>query len=420
MISAAAKNRFSHYGNALQYRDFRWVMLGSLGGQSAYWALIVARGVLVLDMTDSAVLVGVATFAAMIPRFLMPPLAGYLADRFDRRTVLLVAYGLQIVNVIALAGLAFADLLEVWSLIGLSLINGSFRAFQMTATQALIPNLVPKGDWLNAIALNQVSLQGARLVGPALIAPALFAGGTSAAFLACAALYVVSLVCVVAVQTRSTGALAKGSGMLRSLAEAASYSWAVPQLRVLFILIALHCAMTMSFETTLPVLAKDVLGDSENANYLMMAVGAGALVGVLAISGTRNAQNRGMIFFVTGALSGASMLLLAIADSLPTALAGAAAMGATQAIFMAIAGATVQSLAPDGMRGRITGFSHIIIGGTMAVLNLGNGFAADAIGVSNVLLIMGVGFTAIVVASLGVGTLRGIYRGTVAAPAPVG
>ena len=84
---------------------------------------------------------------------------------------------------------------------------------------------------------------------------------------------------------------------------------------------------------------------------------------------------------------------------------------------MAIAGAMVQSLAPDEMRGRITGFSHIIIGGTMAILNLVNGFAADAIGVSNVLWILGVGFTAIVLASLGVGTLRNIYRGVAAAPA---
>ena len=417
MISATAKSKLTEYGNALQYRDFRWVMLGSLGGQSAYWALIVARGVLVLDMTGSAALVGVATFAAMVPRFLIPPLAGYLADRFDRRMVLLIAYGLQFFNVIALAGLAFADLLEVWSLIALSLLNGSFRAFQMTATQALIPNLVPKDDWLNAIALNQVSLQGARLVGPALIAPALLIGGTSAAFLACAVLYIVSLVCIVAVHTRSTGSLTRGSGMFRSLAEAASYSWAVPQLRMLFILIALHCAMTMSFETTLPVLAKEVLGNADNANYLMMGVGAGALVGVLAISVMRNAQNRGIVFFITGGLSGLSMLLLATANTLETALIGAAAMGATQAIFMAIAGATVQSLAPDGMRGRITGFSHIIIGGTMAVLNLGNGFAAEAIGVSNVLLIMGLGFTVIVFASLGVGTLRRLYRGTAVAPA---
>ena len=102
----------------------------------------------------------------------------------------------------------------------------------------------------------------------------------------------------------------------------------------------------MSFETVLPVLSQEVLDNPENANTLMMAVGAGALIGVLAISGTRKANSRGMILLVTGALSGASMLILAVARDLPTAMLGAGAMGATQAAFMAIAGAMVQSLAP--------------------------------------------------------------------------
>ena len=105
----------------------------------------------------------------------------------------------------------------------------------------------------------------------------------------------VSIVSVMAIHTRSSGALTKGAGMFQSLVEAGSYAWADAQLRVLFILIALHCAMTMSFETVLPVLSQEVLNNPENANTLMMAVGAGALVGVFAISGTRKANSRGMI-----------------------------------------------------------------------------------------------------------------------------
>ena len=131
------------YGVALQYRDFRWVWLGSLGGQSAYWALIVARGALVLEMTGSSALVGVTTFAAMAPRFIMPPLAGYMADRFDRRAVLATAYGFQLGHAVVLTALAFADVLVVWHIVVLSLLNGSFRTFQMTATQTLIPE--PRG-----------------------------------------------------------------------------------------------------------------------------------------------------------------------------------------------------------------------------------------------------------------------------------
>ena len=112
MISTKVKPTLSRYGNSLRYRDFRWVMLGSLGGQSAYWALIIARGVLVLEMTGSSALVGVATFAAMVPRFLMPPVAGYLADRFDRRSVLVIAYVLQFFNVLAIGWVGVRGFIE--------------------------------------------------------------------------------------------------------------------------------------------------------------------------------------------------------------------------------------------------------------------------------------------------------------------
>ena len=411
------------YAVALQYRDFRWIWLGSLGGQSAYWALIVARGVLVLEMTGSSSLVGVTTFAAMAPRVIMPPLAGYVADRFDRRNVLVAAYSFQFGHVVVLTALAFAGVLEVWHIVVLSLLNGSFRAFQMTATQTLIPNLVPREHLLNAIAMNQLSLQGSRLVGPgliagpALIAPLMFTYGPKAAFVASSVFYLVGIAGILAVRTKSSGELGSGSRVGASLWAAARYVWADSQLRVLFALIALHCAMTMSFESMLPVLALDSLGDANaSASYLMMGVGAGALVGVIGIAGLQSATGRGRLLLITGVLSGVSMLVLAMSNSVATALIGVAAMGGSQAAFMAIGSAMVQSLAPDGMRGRITGLNQINVGGTMAMVNLGNGFAADAYGAPNVLWVMGLGFLAIVAVSLTAGSLRAIYRGAIAVP----
>ena len=405
------------YGVALQYRDFRWVWLGSLGGQSAYWALIVARGALVLEMTGSSALVGVTTFAAMAPRFIMPPLAGYMADRFDRRAVLATAYAFQLGHAGVLTALAFADVLVVWHIVVLSLLNGSFRTFQMTATQTLIPNLVAREHWLNAIAMNQVSLQGSRLVGPGLIAPALLLYGPSAAFLASTAFYVVGIAGILAIRTRSTGELSSGARIGASLWVAARYAWSDPQLRALFILIALHCAMTMSFESMLPVLARDVLGDTDaGTSYLMMGVGAGALVGIIGIAGLQSASGRGRLLLITGVFSGVSMVVLAVSSSATTALLGTAVMGASQAAFMAVGSAMVQSLAPDGMRGRITGLNQINVGGTMALVNLVNGFAADEFGAPNVLWVLGAGFLAVVIVSLAVGTVRGIYRGAIAVP----
>jgi MFS family permease len=402
---------------ALQYRDFMWIWLGSLGGQSAYWALIVARGVLVLEMTGSSALVGITTFAAMVPRVVMPPIAGYMADRFDRRSILAMSYGLQFVHAAVLTALAFSGVLEVWHVIVLATFNGSVRTFQMAATQSLIPNIVPREHWLNALSLNQVTTHGSRLFGPGLVAPALLLSGPSMAFLFASFFYLLGIVGILAIKTRSTGGLKKGDSIGASVMEAARYAWGHPQIRVLFIIVALHCSMTMAFESLLPVYARDVLGNGRaGVSYLMMAVGTGALIAVIIIAGIRGAMARGRLLAIAGVFSGASMLALALSTSPVFAILAAAGMGAAQAGFMAISGAMVQALAPDEMRGRISGLNQINVGGTMAMVNLANGFAADAWGAPFLLTTLGVGFMVVMAASLLLSTTRGFYRGDIPLP----
>ncbi len=400
----------SRYFAALAYADYRWLWMAAMGGASAYWALIVARGVLVLDMSNSSGLVGIVTFAAMGPRFIVPPLAGYLADRFNRRDVLNAVYWVNFLSTALLAFLAVAGLLELWHLLVLSVLNGTARTFQMTSTASLVPNLVPRDTLLNAVSLNSATQQGSRLIGPGLIAPLLLFWGPESAFIGSAAFYALGVFLVGRIQTRSTGGLGRGSSVLGSLGHAAVTVWQHHRLRVLFIIVAFHCAMTMSFESMFPIISRDALDvGSEGVSYLMMAVGAGGLASALFVAGVRQEAARGRLLFVTGIVSGVSMLGLAAATSMPLALVSAAAMGASQAAFMALLAAMVQSLAPDEMRGRISGLNQINIGGTMAVFNLMNGFAADAIGAPTVLTFLGVGFTAIMFLSVALTALRAIY-----------
>ena len=143
-----------------------------------------------------------------------------------------------------------------------------------------------------------------------------------------------ALQAILAIRTRSTGELSSGARIGASLWVAARYAWSDPQLRALFILIALHCAMTMSFESMLPVLARDVLGDTDaGTSYLMMGVGAGALVGIIGIAGLQSASGRGRLLLITGVFSGVSMVVLAVSSSATTALLGTAVMGASPGGF---------------------------------------------------------------------------------------
>ncbi len=420
MQDSATPSFWQRYTIALHYRDFVWIWLGSLGGQSAYWALIVTRGVLVLEMTNSSALVGITTFAAMFPRVIFPAIAGYAADRFDRRTVLATSYVLQLSHAVVLTVLAFTGVLEVWHVIVLSFLNGSFRTFQMVTTQSLIPNLVPREHWLNAIALNQITVQGSRLVGPAVVVPALLLVGTEAAFLASSTFYLAGVFGILAVRTRSSGGLKKGAGIGSSLLEAARFAWYHPQIRSLFILIALHCSMTMAFESTFPVYSRDILdGGKAGVSYLMMGVGSGALVTVIYIAGVRGAIARGRLLFILGFTSGLSMFALALATTMLTAVLAAAAMGASQAGFMAVTAAMVQSLAPDEMRGRLSGLNQINVGGTMAMVNLVNGFAADIVGAPALLITLGLGFVVVMGGSLLLTTVRSFYAGAIPLPVRV-
>ena len=136
---------------------------------AASWALIVARGSLVYTISDSSMLVGLVTFAAMAPRVIVTPIRGYLSDRFDRRSVMAAMFGASVTHNLVLAILALTGTIDTWMLVALALVDGSARAAQVPATQALIPNLVPKRLLLNAVALHQAAGQGSRVLGPAVI-----------------------------------------------------------------------------------------------------------------------------------------------------------------------------------------------------------------------------------------------------------
>jgi len=152
VVGEFLRSSLSRYAAALEYREFRTMWLASLAAQAAAWALIVARGWLVFDMTGSSVVVGIVTFSAMAPLIFMPPIAGVLADRFDRRNVLAATYAVNIGHNLILAVLAATGLVNEWQLIVLSVVKGMARATQQSVVQALAANLVPPERLQRALA----------------------------------------------------------------------------------------------------------------------------------------------------------------------------------------------------------------------------------------------------------------------------
>ncbi len=408
---------------ALRYREYRTLWSAALCSQSSAWALIVARGALALTLTDSAFWPAMVTYAAMIPSVVISPFAGYLADRFDRRTVLAWAYTFNLIHAILLAFLVVTGSIQVWHLVLLAVFNGTFRSIQMPAAQALLANTVPKERIFNGVALFQAAQHGSRFLGPLLILLTLWITGREDwVFFVSAGLYAIGLVLVLSIRTRSRGVLISGAGVgstVRNMVAGLSYIYRSPTVLSLMILVVAHCALTMSFESLFPVLSRDKLGMAPGAGfmagfgYMMVAYGGTAFLAAMGLAGIRSERLKGRLFLALAVASSISPFALGLSPNLGLAVLSVAAMGASQAGFMTLSQGMLQTMAPDATRGRIMSVYSWHILGFMATFNLINGTlaAVTPLTASLILVTGAVGFLIVIASSLGRASMRQIYGG---------
>ncbi len=420
-LAAVGDHLKSRYLISLQYQEYRKLWGATVCSQSAAWALIVARMTFVFEITNhSSTWTGAVTLAAMIPGVLMSPLAGYLADRFDRRKILLAAYSANLSLNFVLAVLVVTGTVNEWHILVLAVLNGAARSSQMPATQALLPNTLPKEHLFNAMSLYGVTQHGSRLFGPLLILVVLWlTGREDLVFFLCAGLYGVGLGFILRVRTSSTGVTTSGSGMgpiMGNLVQGLKYMYSNPLVTSLVLLVVAHCGMTMSFESLLPVLSEKlglvtgatILGGT---SYLMVGYGAGALVTTLALAGVRSEAVKGRLFLWLAVFSAIAPVALAFSPNLPLARLAAAGMGVSQGGFMTISAAMLQAISPDSVRGRVMGVYNLHILGLMASFNQVNGTVAEMTTLTApvILGVGGLAFLVVVSLSFGRVPLRQLY-----------
>ena len=419
---------------AMQSTDYRRLFYAAGLSAISLWALIIARGWLAGDITNSGWAVGVVYFAAIGP-WALAPFAGALADRYDRAKVVMISRVGAGALALALAALAFTGTIELWNLIVITALSGLVRSAEMPAQAALLPNTVAKSALLSAITLASMMQFGSRVIGP-VAGPVLEHAGPGWVFVGAAMLLGLSVLQMSRVKVRSTGGIApSGKSVLwdaaTHLKEALRYLGAARSVRLLIGLTALHCMLAMSFDALLVVFSKEVMGGGATEfSYLVMGVGGGALVATIALSMVPDGPIRGRLMLITGLLSGLTLPILGLATSLPMAIAGAALAGASQAMFMALSSVMIQAVLPDAIRGRVMSLYMMFAGGIMAVMILSNALASDYVSTRYLLTIPGiVFFFALILWALGMPRLRSVLRyGGIAeivqvptpAPAPAG
>jgi predicted MFS family arabinose efflux permease len=337
-----------------------------------------AQGFLVYELTRSPRYLGFVGFAAGVPMWVLTLYGGVIADRFPRRSLLIVTQTAMMVLAFILAGLTFLQLVRPWHVILLALLLGVANAFDAPARQAFVSELVPREDLTNAIALNATMFNTATAVGPAVagVTYALFGPAWCFTFNALSFIAVIVALRLMTLDPRPP--FRPAGGAPAQLGEGIRYVLFQPVIRTVIGLVAVTSLFALSVSTLIPAWSVDVLHGGATTNGLLLgARGAGSLAGALLVASRGRMARRGRPLM--GGALGYPVLLFAFAlvHWLPASLVLIAGVGIGTIFVLNLANAIVQTSTPDELRGRVMGAYTWIFFGVMPLGALWTGMVAE-------------------------------------------
>lgn len=347
-LRSLSKQTFASLANP-NYRRYTRGQAISLAGT---WMQSIAQSWLVLQLTGSATALGIVIALQTLPTLVLGPYGGVVADRLDKRKLMIGLQSVMGVLALALGILTITGLVTLWQVYLLAFLLGLNNCFENPARQAFVLEMVGPADLRNAVSLNSVLVNVARAVGPAIAGIVIAAGGIGLCFLINAASFVAVVVSLwrldVAALTPSIPA-PRAPGQLR---EGLAYVRRTPALAVPLLMMALIGCLAYEFQVVLPVVAQQTFGgDASTYGFLTAAMGAGAVVGGLAVA-ARGRTGLGSLVAMAAAF-GVAMLAVALAPNLVVALIGMTLVGATSVAFLSTGNSTLQLAAEPHMRGRV-------------------------------------------------------------------
>jgi predicted MFS family arabinose efflux permease len=342
------------------------------------------------------VYLGLVGLARGVPVLFAGLAAGVIADRVDRRKLLLVVHTYWAVVSIVLAWLALSDLITIGLVLGLTVLSSIAQAFDGATRQSVFPRLVPRRAWVSAVGLNSMSFNVAQFIGPMiggfLIAP-IGVGGlmvlNAMSFLAL--LY--AIWSASPMPTLSDGA--QTVSPLRSLQESFAFVVREPTVRWAMLIALLGNVLGRPFQLLFPGFVHDALqGDARDLSYIMTAAGIGALSGAFGTASLGAIRRRGVVFAGSGMALGGLLVIFGLQRSLWPALMLAFAVAFCSQLFITMATALYHTHTPDALRGRVMGFSTVVVQGGMSLGALLIGSLGALVGIGTALAIGGGVFTA--------------------------
>ncbi len=367
---------------AFHSKNFNWYFWGQLVSLIGTWLQTVAQGWLVLQLTNSAFLIGLVTALSTLPSLLFSLFGGVIVDRLSKKNILLFTQWSSMILAFILGILTVMKLITVWEIAVLAFLLGIINALDIPARQAFIVELVDKEGIASAIALNAGAFNAARVVGPAVAGFLIAIIGTGGAFILNAVSYIAAIISLIYITSKFTPAK-EHPHPLKAINDGLKYSFSHPIIRTLLIFTGIVSIFGWSYTTIMPIIAQNTfhLG-AAGLGYMYAASGLGALIATILVSALSK-KVKPLVFIVGGnTLFAISLILFSLTNSIIIALPLLFLSGVGLLAEFATINTTIQHMISDNMRGRVMSIYSLMFLGLFPVGNFEIGYVAEKFGSS--------------------------------------
>ena len=377
---------------AFRHRNYRLFFSGQGISLLGTWMQQIAMSWLIYRLTGSPFYLGLIGFTSQIPTFLFSSFAGVLADRHDRRRLLILIQALSMVQAFLLAILTLTNTILIWHIVLLSIFLGCMNAFDIPTRHSFVVDIVTnKKDLGNAIALNSFMFNGARLAGPSIAGILIGIAGEGVCFLINGFSFLAVIAALLGMQIPRKRKDESRGAVLHGLKEGYRYAAGFLPIRYILLFLGLISFVGMPYYVLLPVFAKDILhGGSGTLGFLMGAAGAGALTGALYLASRKTVRGLGRLVTIAAFMFGTSLVAFSFSRHLLLSVFLMFATGLSVMLQSTSCNTILQTIVDEEMRGRVMGFLAMAFIGMAPFGSLLAGIIADRIGAPNTLVISGV------------------------------
>lgn len=383
---------------SLENVTFRWLYISNAAFFFAMMGQMVVRSYLAFDLTGSAFALGLINFAVAVPMLVISPFGGVMADRFERRRLIMSAQAVVLISETFVLALIVLDLIAFWHLMVMTSVLGCVFPVMMPARQAIVADIVGRRGIGNAMALQMGAMNAARVVAPAIAGFVIALAGVEGAFVVATVLYALAFGVMTKVPSSRPPARLEATGVLKDIEFGMRYVWRDVPVRVLMILGVVPLLLAMPFQSLLPVFAEDVWDvGAPGLGILHAAAGAGGLAGsvLVAVFGDTERKFRLMMASLIG--FGGTLALFALSPWFLLGVGLVLIADIFASTFQTMNNTVVQVLIPDAVRGRVMSLMMMTFGltplGTVPIAAVAQQFGAPAAVAGACVLMLAASFT---------------------------